>query len=120
MPPVEVAPVVQGGRRSTFCCHSCSCAEASCASARWRARRPASAGKIWDVLKEINDRHFGATPPSRGKDVATEVLVTRAEATDGAIIRPTPAPAPRPSTTVPASASTSKSPAATLPRKASR
>nr|WSZ20514.1 hypothetical protein OH837_48130 [Streptomyces canus] len=38
------------------------------------------------MLKEINDRHFGATPPSRGKDAATEVLVTRAEATDGAII----------------------------------
>jgi serine/threonine-protein kinase len=50
------------------------------------AQRPASAGKVGDVLKEINDRHFGATPPSRGKDVATEVLVTRAEATDGAII----------------------------------
>ncbi|MGZ0200544.1 protein kinase domain-containing protein [Streptomyces sp. RM1] len=50
------------------------------------AQRPASAGKVRDVLKEINDRHFGATPPSRGKDIATEVLVTRAEATDGAII----------------------------------
>uniref|UniRef100_UPI002F913997 protein kinase domain-containing protein n=1 Tax=Streptomyces sp. NBC_01562 TaxID=2975879 RepID=UPI002F913997 len=50
------------------------------------AQRPASAGKVRDVLKEINDRHFGATPPSRGKDVATEVLVTRAEATGGAII----------------------------------
>jgi DnaJ-class molecular chaperone len=49
-------------------------------------QRPASAGKVWDVLKEINDRHFGATPPSRGKDIATEVLVTQAEATDGAII----------------------------------
>jgi serine/threonine-protein kinase len=50
------------------------------------AQRPASAGKVRDVLKEINDRHFGATPPSRGKDVATKVLVTRAEATDGAVI----------------------------------
>lgn len=50
------------------------------------AQRPASAGKVRDVLKEINDRHFGSTPPSRGKDVATEVLVTRAEATNGAII----------------------------------
>ncbi|MFC8834850.1 protein kinase [Streptomyces griseoincarnatus] len=50
------------------------------------AQRPASAGKVRDVLKEIRDRHFGATPPSRGKDIATEVLVTRAEATDGAII----------------------------------
>jgi serine/threonine-protein kinase len=50
------------------------------------AQRPVSAGKVGDVLMEINDRHFGATPPSRGKDVATEVLVTRTEATDGAII----------------------------------
>jgi serine/threonine-protein kinase len=50
------------------------------------AQRSASAGKVRDILKEINDRHFGATPPSRGKDVATEVLVTQAEATDGAII----------------------------------
>ncbi|MER6187753.1 protein kinase [Streptomyces sp. NPDC001652] len=49
-------------------------------------QRPASAGKVRDVLKEINDRHFGATPPSRGKNIATDVLVTQAEATDGAII----------------------------------
>ncbi|WP_143050321.1 hypothetical protein [Streptomyces sp. 2231.1] len=50
------------------------------------AQRPVPAGTVRDVLKEINDRHFGATPPSRGKDIATEVLVTQAEATDGAII----------------------------------
>lgn len=37
-------------------------------------QRPASAGKVRDVFTEIKDRHFGATPPSRGKDVATEVL----------------------------------------------
>ncbi|MFJ3728553.1 protein kinase [Streptomyces sp. NPDC090045] len=50
------------------------------------AQRPASAGAVWDVLKEINDRHFGATPPSRGPNVATEVVVSQAEATDGGII----------------------------------
>lgn len=51
------------------------------------AQRPASAGEVWDVLKEINDRHFGATPPSRGKDIiAHNMDITQAEATDGAII----------------------------------
>ncbi|UUU36657.1 serine/threonine protein kinase [Streptomyces sp. CA-210063] len=49
-------------------------------------QRPASAGEVWDILKEINDWHFGDAPPIRGPNVATEVLVTRAEATDGAII----------------------------------
>lgn len=31
------------------------------------AQRPASAGKVWDVLKEINDRHFGAAQPRQGR-----------------------------------------------------
>ncbi len=52
------------------------------------AQRPASAGKVRDVLKEINDRHFGATPHSRGKDIGTEVLVTQAEAHPPADHRP--------------------------------
>ncbi|MGX1887465.1 protein kinase domain-containing protein [Streptomyces sp. NPDC055287] len=50
------------------------------------AQRPASAGKVRDVLKEINDRHFGTTPPSRGRDIAHEMHVSQAEATAGAII----------------------------------
>nr|MDT0521285.1 protein kinase [Streptomyces sp. DSM 41633] len=50
------------------------------------AQRPASAGKVWDVLKEINDRHFGATPPSRGRDMAHAVYVSQAEAVTGVII----------------------------------
>ncbi|GAA2359297.1 serine/threonine-protein kinase [Streptomyces cuspidosporus] len=47
------------------------------------AQRPASAD-VWATLKEINDRHFGAAPPSRGKDIAHNINVTAAEATDGA------------------------------------
>ncbi|WP_432040943.1 protein kinase domain-containing protein [Streptomyces chartreusis] len=49
------------------------------------AQRPASAD-VWATLKEINDRYFGSTPPSRGKDIAHDIDVTPAEATDGAII----------------------------------
>ncbi len=49
------------------------------------AQRPAS-GQVWAALKEINDRHFGATPPSRGKDLAHDIDVTPAEATHGAVI----------------------------------
>lgn len=54
--------------------------------AKGPAQRPASAGKVWDVLEEINDRHFGSTPPSRGKDIAHDIYVSQTEATDGAII----------------------------------
>ncbi|MBO0916429.1 serine/threonine protein kinase [Streptomyces laculatispora] len=50
------------------------------------AQRPTSAGKVWAALNEINDRHFGATPPNRGRDIAHDISVSRAEATDGAII----------------------------------
>ncbi|WP_406486464.1 DnaJ C-terminal domain-containing protein [Streptomyces sp. NBC_01563] len=32
------------------------------------------------------DRHFGATPPRRGPDLAHDIYVSQAEATDGAII----------------------------------
>jgi serine/threonine-protein kinase len=49
------------------------------------AQRPASAD-VWAALKEINDRYFGSTPPSRGKDIAHDIDVTPAEAADGAII----------------------------------
>ncbi|MGW3954047.1 protein kinase domain-containing protein [Streptomyces sp. NPDC004752] len=49
------------------------------------AQRPAS-GDVWAALKEINDRYFGSTPPSRGKDLAHDIDVTPAEATDGAVI----------------------------------
>lgn len=49
------------------------------------AQRPAS-GEVWAALKEINNRYFGSTPPSRGKDLAHDIDVTPAEATDGAII----------------------------------
>jgi serine/threonine-protein kinase len=48
-------------------------------------QRPASAD-VWAALKEINDRYFGSTPPSRGKDIAHDIDVTPAEAADGAII----------------------------------
>ncbi|MFE5096633.1 protein kinase [Streptomyces sp. NPDC056638] len=50
------------------------------------AQRPASARKVRDVLNEINDRHFGTTPPRRGRDVAHDMSVSAAEAADGAII----------------------------------
>lgn len=50
------------------------------------AQRPASAGKVRDVLNEINDRHFGTTPPSRGRDLAHDIQVSEAEAAAGAII----------------------------------
>ncbi|MFF4138102.1 protein kinase [Streptomyces mirabilis] len=50
------------------------------------AQRPASAGKVRDVLNEINDRHFGTTPPRRGRDLAHEMQVSEAEAAAGAII----------------------------------
>ncbi|MFH9090505.1 protein kinase [Streptomyces sp. NPDC017673] len=49
------------------------------------AQRPASAD-VWAALKEINDRYFGSTPPSRGKDIAHDIDVTQEEAADGAII----------------------------------
>ncbi|MDQ1013525.1 protein kinase domain-containing protein [Streptomyces afghaniensis] len=49
------------------------------------AQRPASAD-VWATLKEINDRYFGSTPPSRGKDIAHDIDVTSAEAADGAVI----------------------------------
>ena len=49
------------------------------------ARRPASAD-VWATLKEINDRYFGSTPPSRGQDIAHDIDVTPAEAADGAVI----------------------------------
>ncbi|WP_457469701.1 protein kinase domain-containing protein [Streptomyces sp. TE4109] len=49
------------------------------------AQRPDSAG-VWDALKKISDRHFGATPPRRGPDLAHDIYVSQAEATDGAII----------------------------------
>jgi serine/threonine-protein kinase len=48
-------------------------------------QRPASAD-LWAALKEINDRYFGSTPPSRGKDIAHDIAVTAAEAADGAVI----------------------------------
>ncbi|MES4908888.1 MULTISPECIES: DnaJ C-terminal domain-containing protein [unclassified Streptomyces] len=41
---------------------------------------------MWATLKEINDRYFGSTPPSSGKDIAHDIDVTAAEAADGAII----------------------------------
>ncbi|MFB6945643.1 protein kinase [Streptomyces sp. NPDC060286] len=50
------------------------------------AQRPASAGKVRDTLNEINDRHFGTTPPSRGRDLAHDIQVSEAEAAAGAII----------------------------------
>lgn len=50
------------------------------------AQRPASAGKVRDILNEINDRHFGTTPPSRGRDLAHDIQVSEAEAAAGAII----------------------------------
>ncbi|MCX4581327.1 protein kinase [Streptomyces sp. NBC_01571] len=50
------------------------------------AQRPASARRVRDILKEINDRHFGATPPSRGRDLAHHIQVSGAEAAAGAII----------------------------------
>ncbi|GGZ40734.1 hypothetical protein [Streptomyces bluensis] len=43
------------------------------------AQRPAG-GEVWATLKEINDRYFGFTPPSRGKDIAHHIDVTPAEA----------------------------------------
>jgi serine/threonine-protein kinase len=49
------------------------------------AQRPASAD-VWAALKEINDRYFKSTPPSRGKDIAHDIDVTPAEAAEGAII----------------------------------
>jgi serine/threonine-protein kinase len=49
------------------------------------AQRPTSAD-VWAALKEINDRYFASTPPSRGKDIAHDIDVTPAEAADGAII----------------------------------
>jgi eukaryotic-like serine/threonine-protein kinase len=50
------------------------------------AQRPDSAGAVCDLLEEINDRHFGDTPPSRGPDLAHDLDVSAAEAADGAII----------------------------------
>ncbi|MFH8520480.1 protein kinase [Streptomyces gelaticus] len=44
------------------------------------AQRPASA-KVWDVLKKINDRHFGAAPPRRGPDLVDDIHASQAEAT---------------------------------------
>lgn len=50
------------------------------------AQRPPKAGEVWDVLKEISDRHFGTTPPSRGPDLDHDLDVSKTEAADGAII----------------------------------
>ncbi|AEY85316.1 putative serine/threonine protein kinase [Streptomyces hygroscopicus subsp. jinggangensis 5008] len=50
-------------------------------------QRPDSAGEVYDLLEEINDRHFGDTPaPSRGADITSEVWLSPSEATDGAVI----------------------------------
>jgi hypothetical protein len=37
------------------------------------AQRLDSAEEVCDFLEEINDRHFGDTPPSLGLDVTSEV-----------------------------------------------
>ncbi|TVZ84750.1 hypothetical protein FB157_12017 [Streptomyces sp. BK340] len=53
-------------------------------STAWK-HGPAGAKKSGTRLKEINDRHFGDTPPSRGLDIAHDMYVSQAEATEGAI-----------------------------------
>ncbi|MFD8937921.1 protein kinase [Streptomyces sp. NPDC059578] len=51
------------------------------------AHRPDSADEVYDLIEEINDRHFGDTPPpSRGADVTSEVWLSPGEATGGAVI----------------------------------
>jgi len=57
------------------------------------AQRPDSAEEVYDLLEEINDRHFGDTqpigdapPPSRGTDITSEVSLHPSEATDGAVV----------------------------------
>ncbi|MEE1943083.1 protein kinase [Streptomyces sp. TRM 70361] len=50
------------------------------------AQRPDSADEVYGLLEEIHDRHFGDTPPSRGPNIASEVVLSQAEAADGAII----------------------------------
>lgn len=52
--------------------------------AKGPAQRLASA-EVRDALKEINDRHRGAPQPSRGSDLSGNVVVSHAEAADGAI-----------------------------------
>ncbi|MFG2629951.1 DnaJ C-terminal domain-containing protein [Streptomyces sp. NPDC048473] len=52
---------------------------------------PAAEGRLRHNLPgrdraESLDRHFGATPPRRGRDLAHDIQVSEAEATAGAII----------------------------------
>ncbi|MGW4596997.1 protein kinase domain-containing protein [Streptomyces sp. NPDC004457] len=49
------------------------------------SQRPASA-EVWDVLKEIHERHFGDALSSCGPDLSSEVVISRAEAALGAIV----------------------------------
>jgi DnaJ-class molecular chaperone len=53
---------------------------------RGHGRAGTASGDVWAALKEVNERHFGSTPPSRGRDIAHDIDVSPAEATDGAII----------------------------------
>ncbi|WP_257042445.1 protein kinase domain-containing protein [Streptomyces sp. TLI_55] len=55
-------------------------------------RRPDSAGAVYDLLEEINERYFGATrpiedpPPDRGADITSEVSISAGEAVYGAVV----------------------------------
>ncbi|MFF4037111.1 hypothetical protein [Streptomyces sp. NPDC001816] len=56
---------------------------------RLLAKDPAqrsTGGGVWDALKEINDRHSEEPQPSSGLDLSGEVVVSHAEAADGAAI----------------------------------
>lgn len=50
------------------------------------AQCPDSADGVCELLEEINDRHFGDAPPSRGSDITSEVVISHAEAAEGAVI----------------------------------